>query len=277
MTKPVKKNKVKIKRAYRDMDFITSPAARNIRIQCELVEPAHRMKKHNINNTVVFFGSARSVELAEAEKKLAAAVKKHERSKKDYQLVKEAEHGVRLAQYHNQAIDLAEKLTRWFMKHKDQHFYICSGGGPGMMEAANKGAQKAGGKSVGLNIHLPFEQSPNPYQTPEMAFEFHYFFIRKFWFFYLAKALVVFPGGFGTFDELFELLTIIQTQKTKKYMPVVLFGSEFWNEVVNFEALSNWGVISKADLKLFHISDDVDEAFEYLKKELEKRYFSKKK
>ena len=140
------------------------------------------------------------------------------------------------------------------------------------MEAANRGAREAGADSVGLNISLPMEQNPNPYQKHELSFEFHYFFIRKFWFFYLAKALVVFPGGVGTMDELFELLTLVQTNKTKKYMPIVLFGSEFWNEVVNFEALVKWGTIAKEDLELFRIFDDVDEAFEYLKTELTKYY-----
>jgi hypothetical protein len=140
------------------------------------------------------------------------------------------------------------------------------------MEAANRGAREGGADSVGLNISIPMEQNPNPYQKHELSFEFHYFFIRKFWFFYLAKALVVFPGGVGTMDELFELLTLVQTNKTKKYMPIVLFGSEFWNEVVNFEALVKWGTIAKEDLELFRIFDDVDEAFEYLKTELTKYY-----
>ena len=140
------------------------------------------------------------------------------------------------------------------------------------MEAANRGAREAGADSVGLNISLPMEQNPNPYQKHELSFEFHYFFIRKFWFFYLAKALVVFPGGVGTMDELFELLTLVQTNKTNKYMPIVLFGSEFWNEVVNFEALVKWGTIAKEDLELFRIFDDADEAFEYLKTELTKYY-----
>ena len=140
------------------------------------------------------------------------------------------------------------------------------------MEAANRGAREAGADSVGLNISLPMEQNPNPYQKHELSFEFHYFFIRKFWFFYLAKALVVFPGGVGTMDELFELLTLVQTNKTSKYMPIVLFGSEFWNEVVNFEALVKWGTITREDLELFRIFDDADEAFEYLKTELTKHY-----
>ncbi len=279
MTKSRKKTKkASIIKAYKNPNFLASPTARNIRIMCELIEPAHRLRVNDVHNTVVFFGSARSTSLKEAQKKLTYAKRCHKKDADYAHLIEKAEHAVKLAHYHEQAVDLAKKLTHWFNQanHKKQHFYICSGGGPGMMEAANLGAKKAGGKSVGLNISLPFEQDPNPYQTSDISFEFHYFFIRKFWFFYLAKALVVFPGGFGTFDELFELLTIIQTQKTKKYMPVILFGREFWNDVINFKALDKWGVISKSDLNLFHIYDDVDEAFKFLKKELQKRYFSKR-
>ncbi|MCA9404500.1 MAG: LOG family protein, partial [Candidatus Omnitrophica bacterium] len=147
-----------------------------------------------------------------------------------------------------------------------------TGGGPGIMEAANRGAKKAKGESVGLNISLPLEQDPNPYQTRDISFEFHYFFIRKFWFFYLSKAMIVFPGGFGTLDELFELLTLVQTEKTRKYMPIVLYGKDYWNEVVNFQALAHWGMVSPQDLKLFKICDDVDSAFNYLQAELKKHH-----
>ncbi|MBU3915850.1 TIGR00730 family Rossman fold protein, partial [bacterium] len=176
------------------------------------------------------------------------------------------------------SVELSRKLTEWSMgiAEKKKWFYICSGGGPGMMEASNLGASKAGGKSIGLNISLPFEQAPNPYQTPDISFVFHYFFIRKFWFAYLAKGLVVFPGGFGTMDELFELLTLIQTKKIEKKIPIVLFGKEFWNDFLNFEALIKWGVISENDLKLFKIIDDVDEAFEYMKDTLTKEYLSQR-
>ena len=165
---------------------------------------------------------------------------------------------------------VAEKLTRWSQSSLKlgKRFYICSGGGPGIMEAANLGASRAKGRSIGFNISLPFEQKPNPYQSPELAFQFHYFFMRKFWFVYLAKALVVFPGGFGTFDEFFELLTLVQTQKTSKHMPIVLYGSEYWHEVVNFESMAKWGTISPADIDLFRTFDDVDETFRYLKSEL---------
>ena len=144
-------------------------------------------------------------------------------------------------------------------------FVICSGGGPGIMEAANRGASDAGGKTIGLNIGLPFEQLPNPYITPELNFEFHYFFMRKFWFSYLAKALVVFPGGFGTMDELFEILTLVQTKKLTKKITIILYGSQFWKEVVNFDALVKYGTIAAADLELFHFADTPEEAMLLLK------------
>jgi hypothetical protein len=158
------------------------------------------------------------------------------------------------------------------LRDQRKRFLICSGGGGGIMEAANLGAGKAGGTSIGLNISLPMEQLPNRYQTRELSFEFHYFFIRKFWFFYLAKALVAFPGGFGTMDELFELLTLVQTRKTKKYMPIVIYGKEYWNRILNFDALVETGTISEKDLQIFRFFDDVDSAFEYLKEELTKHY-----
>ncbi|HEC02832.1 MAG TPA: LOG family protein, partial [Phycisphaerales bacterium] len=167
------------------------------------------------------------------------------------------------------------RITTWSQEIEDptMRFYVCSGGGAGIMEAANKGAELAGGKSIGFNITLPLEQFLNPHITPELRFNFHYFFIRKFWFLYYAKALIGFPGGFGTMDEVFELLTLLQTRKIQKPVPVVLFDKTFWNEVINFEALQEYGVIKPAHLKLFKIIDDVDEAFEYITGQLNKLYF----
>ena len=181
---------------------------------------------------------------------------------------------MKLSEYYEQARVLARRMTEWTMKHHkpSQRFYVASGGGPGMMAAANQGALDGGGKSIGLNITLPFEQMPNVHQTPELSFEFHYFFMRKFWFVYPAKGLVIFPGGFGTLDEMFELLTIVQTEKTKKTMPVVLFGEPFWREIVNFEGLVKWGVIDPDDLDLFRVCDDVDTAYTYLTDELTRLY-----
>jgi len=269
-------------KAYENPDFLASPPARILRVLAEMIEPSTRFRQYHVWDTVVFFGSARTLprsvarkRLKEAENRLNASRRK---SRKIQTSVEDARRDLVMARYYEDAVTLAEKLTRWFMEMEKTHrrFMICTGGGPGIMEAANRGAKKARGKSVGLNISLPFEQEPNRYQTRDLAVEFHYFFIRKFWFFYLAKALVVFPGGFGTLDEFFELLTIIQTGKSKKHMPVVLFGSEYWNNVINVEEMARWGTISRDDLKLFRTLDSVDETFEYLKAELIEHYFGRK-
>ncbi|HLF18711.1 MAG TPA: LOG family protein [Candidatus Omnitrophota bacterium] len=266
-------------KAYNNYDFLNSPVARPVRILSEMIEPAHRLRKHGIHNTVVFFGSAKTIPHAQAQKNLRMIEKKADQTKHHASTIKneleQALNNLEMSRYYEDAVNLSQKLTQWFNEPKQRRnqFVICSGGGPGIMEAANLGAQKAGGKSVGLNISLPMEQYPNPYQTKDLAFEFHYFFIRKFWFFYLAKALVIFPGGFGTLDEFFELLTLIQTKKTKKHMPVVMYGKDYWDEVINFKAMAKWGAISKEDMKLFKAFNKVDETFEYLKQELTKYYF----
>jgi uncharacterized protein (TIGR00730 family) len=256
-------------KAYKDLEFLNSHEARSIRVLCELLEPERRLKQQKVQHTVVLFGSARSMESNQAGPRATellqqAAVATDPACRAG--LEKKANYLMRLAKYHDSAIELARLITEWSLTipREEDRFYICSGGGPGMMEAANKGAWLAGGKSVGLGISLPFEQHINPYTPPELAFEYHYFFMRKYWFLYLAKALVVFPGGFGTMDELFEMLTLIQTKKSKKVLPIVLFGSEFWNDILNFEAFQKWGVISESDLKLFRIMDDVRETADYL-------------
>ena len=266
-------------KAYKNPDFLASPPARLIRVMSEMIEPATRLARQNIKNTVVFFGSARLLSRNIAYKNLKE-VETHLKNKKSPSSSLKLAHtkalqALYMSRYYEDASKLAQKLTLWFNEpdNKRQRFVICSGGGPGIMEAANRGAKKAKGLSMGLNISLPMEQKPNPYQTRDISFEFHYFFIRKFWFFYLSKAMVVFPGGFGTMDELFELLTLIQTGKTKKYMPIILYGREYWNELVNFQAMVKWGTIDKKDLKTFHILDDVDSTFEFLKRELSKHYF----
>ena len=267
-------------KAYKNLDFLNSPDARTIRILCEFVEPETRFRHFRIRNTIVFFGSTRIVPLSVAEQNLKQLEDRRtlgaEPAEAFTAKIEQAQRAIIMSRYYEDAALLSEKLTRWSLSIEDakKRFYICSGGGPGIMEAANRGAHNAGGPSIGLNISIPFEQEPNPYMTQELSFEFHYFFIRKFWFFYLGKALVVFPGGFGTLDELFELLTIVQTHKSKKYMPIILYGTKYWNELINFNAMIKWGTISEQDLKLFRFFDDVDDAFEFLKDELTEHYLN---
>ncbi|MEQ9824661.1 MAG: LOG family protein [Puniceicoccaceae bacterium] len=264
-------------KSYKNLDFLNSHDARSIRVLCELIEPDQRFRNEKVQNTVVFFGSARSVDSTRAAEKSEALLKQAaEESDLNKREVLEANASYvrKLAAYYDAGVELARRVTAWSLRLENEadRFYICSGGGPGMMEAANKGAHLAGGKSIGLGISLPFEQHLNPYCTPELSFEYHYFFTRKYWFLYPAKALVVFPGGFGTMDELFELLTLIQTHKIQKKMPILLFGKDFWNDILNFDAFRKWGVISDFDLELFRIVDDIDEAERYLIEQLETHF-----
>jgi len=255
----------KAPKAYENSEFIESPDGRLIRIIAEMMEPMHRFRRERIRDSIVFFGSARTLPEDVAKENLAKAEKG-----KDKSILAKAKMDLEMAHYYEQAVELAELLTKWSIDN-NYGYYICSGGGPGIMEAANRGAEQVkGGRSIGLNIHLPFEQYPNAYITDELNFEFNYFFIRKFWFTYLAKAIVVFPGGFGTFDEFFEIITLIQTKKTSKIMPIVLFGKDFWNDIVNFEGLVRRGVISPEDLDLFVFADTAEEAFKHLTDELER-------
>jgi len=227
--------------AYMNGDFLKGPDSRSLRILSEYLEPQSHFRKQRIRDTIVFFGSARITEDGP------------------------------LGRYYQEARILAEKVTTWAKKtfrERSYRYVICSGGGPGIMEAANRGAADARGKTIGLNIGLPFEQFPNPWITNELNFEFHYFFMRKFWFAYLAKALVVFPGGFGTMDELFEILTLVQTRKLAKKITIVLYGTAFWKEVINFDALVKHGTISPVDLELFQFADSPDEALKILQSRL---------
>ena len=272
------KKVTKIKKAYENIDFIKSSDARVIRILAEYLEPQQRFEQCNVNDTIVFFGSARTKPLSEAKKYLKEVEGKIKQAgnKNRKELSKQlayAKKQVFMARYYQDAIELAKRLTVW-SKDLTAHsrFIVCSGGGMGLMEAANKGATEAGGKSIGLNISIPEEQCPNQYITPELNFEFHYFFMRKFWFVYLAKGLVIFPGGFGTLDELFEVLTLLQTKKLKKHIPIVIYGSGYWNQVINFDALVKYGTISETELELFKLCDTVDEAFDFLTAELTRFY-----
>jgi uncharacterized protein (TIGR00730 family) len=235
----------KLRVAYKNEAFLDSSDARALRILSEYLEPLSHFRRERIRDTIVFFGSARV-----------------------------HESGGPLARYYQDARTLARLLTEWSeeMRNSSHRFVVCSGGGPGIMEAANRGASEGRGKTVGLNIGLPFEQSPNPYISPELSFEFHYFFMRKFWFAYLAKALVVFPGGFGTLDELMEILTLVQTRKLAKKIGILLYGTEYWKEIVNFEALVRYGTIAREDLDLFQFADDPDTALAILKEGLTRNY-----
>ena len=231
--------------AYKNKEFLDSAEARALRILSEYLEPLSHFRREKIRDTIVFFGSARVQE----------------------------DDGP-LSRYYQEARTLARLVTEWSeeIRNSSHRFVVCSGGGPGIMEAANRGAFEADGKTIGLNIGLPFEQYPNPYISPELCFEFHYFFMRKFWFAYLAKALVVFPGGYGTLDELMEILTLVQTRKLAKKIVIVLYGSDYWKEIINFDALVRYGTISADDLELFQYADDPQTALAILKEGLTKYY-----
>jgi uncharacterized protein (TIGR00730 family) len=265
--------------AYENKQFLNGPEGRILRILAEYSEPLSRFRRERIQDTVVFFGSARFHSRNEAEKELELLEKpgsKNLAPPEQQERVRRARAALKMARYYEDARRLAYLLTEWSLRlpSKRQRFVVTTGGGPGIMEAANLGARDAGGKTIGLNIHLPYEQMPNRYISPELNFEFHYFFMRKLWFAYLAKALIVFPGGFGTFDELFEILTLAQTEKLAKKILVVMYGSEYWNRIVNFEAMADSGVISPADLKLFKMVDSPEEGFEYLREGLTRFHLS---
>jgi len=256
--------------AYEDDEFMESTEARPIRILAEYLDPLRRFKAHNIQDTVVFFGSARVLSRTIAQRALTRLEKATIRESDHKAALKRSRKALEWSRYYEDARELAKRLTKWSMALEAQRhrFVVCSGGGPGIMEAANRGAKEAGGKSVGLNIRLPFEQAPNRYITKDLVFNFHYFFMRKFWFAYLAKALVIFPGGFGTIDEMFEILTLAQTRKLSKKLLVILYGSEYWNQVFHLEPLAEWGAINDDDLKLLRRVDSVDEALTELQRHL---------
>ena len=266
----------KLFKAYENLEFLNSHDARPIRVLCELIESSIRLEKENISNTLVFFGSARSKPSHEAgddlDKLFGLLPEPEQRTEEQKKQLQKAESLAALSPYYDDAVTLSHKLSTWSKESfsPDNQFHICSGGGPGMMEAANKGASQANAKSVALGISLPFEQGVNKFATPELAFEFHYFFIRKFYFLYHAKAVVAFPGGFGTMDELFEVLTLIQTKKIGKRIPIYLFGNDFWSKLIDFKQFVKFGVISPEDLELFQVVDEVDEAFKLITADLQR-------
>jgi uncharacterized protein (TIGR00730 family) len=252
-------------KAYKNNEFLNSPGARALRILAEYLEPNSRFEELEVRDTIVFFGSARTLPRDVAETALALA-------RAEGGDLKLAERNLAMSRFYEDARELARRLTLWSkgLEGTDRRFVICSGGGPGIMEAANRGASEAKGENIGLNISIPFEQNENPYITRRLSFEFHYFFMRKYWFTYLAKAMAIFPGGFGTLDEFMEVLTLVQTHKIKKSLPIVLFGKEYWERVINLEVLVEYGTINADDLDLFFHTDSVDEAYDHIVSELSK-------
>ncbi|PJK27443.1 LOG family protein [Minwuia thermotolerans] len=250
-------------KAYNNPEFMSGRDARPLRILSEYVEPLSRFERHEVNDTIVFLGSARLKAKADAEQALREAEVAGEgldRARRDLEM----------SRYYEAARELAARLTRWSkgLESDAQRFVVCTGGGPGIMEAANRGASEAKGVNVGLTISIPLEEFDNPYVTRGLDVHFHYFFMRKFWFLYLAKAVLVFPGGFGTLDELFEILTMVQTRKMRKRLPIVLFGTDYWDRIVDFDELARHGTIDARDVELMHRTDSIEDAFEFVTGEL---------
>jgi len=273
----MKNHQRKPPKAYKDAEFLNSPDARIVRMISEFLEPRRRFRFANVKDTIVMFGSARiqprSTTLINLRKVEATVHASRRPTKHLLTAMRHAQLQVELSRYYEEAVELSRLLTNWSRKFRSpRRFVICSGGGPGIMEAANKGAALAKGESIGLNISLPFEQFANGYVSKGLNFEFHYFFMRKFWFVYLAKALVVFPGGFGTMDEMMEVLTLVQTQKLKKPIAVVLYGPDYWKKVIDFDELVNHGMVSREDLQLFSFKDTPEEAYRFLRDFLTKTY-----
>jgi uncharacterized protein (TIGR00730 family) len=266
------------KAPHEDARFLESTPARPLRILAEYLHPLVQLKKEGIADTIVMFGSARIEprEIAQARctrlknvnvRKLASAAQARHRAD-----IRHAKSLLEMSQYYEEARELSHKITTWSLTlgPKPRRFVICSGGGPGIMEAATRGASEAGGKSIGLSIELPHEQFANAYISPELSFNFHYFFMRKLWFAQIAKALVVFPGGFGTMDELWEMLTLLQTGKLAKHNIIVIYGRKYWDKVLNWQAMVNWGTINEDEYKMLQFADSVDEAFDLIRAGLEK-------
>ncbi|CAG1021009.1 pyrimidine/purine-5'-nucleotide nucleosidase [Methylococcales bacterium] len=266
-------------KAYNNENFLLSPDARTLRILSEYLEPAARFKKHRVLDTIVFFGSARIVSKKEATAEYNRIKNVDPKSDPDFAAnLRKAQVAVEMSQYYEDAVKLSKMLTEWSMQlpGDENRFIVTTGGGPGIMEAANKGAKLAGGYTAGLGISLPKEEQLNKFVSPQLGFEFHYFFMRKFWFVYISKALLAFPGGFGTCDELFELLTLVQTKKIRKNLSIILYGEKFWKSIMNFDALVEYGMIHENDKKLFTFCNTPQEAFEVVTNHFNKLYLKSK-
>ncbi len=262
-------HKPKAQKAYLDLDFLSSPDARAVRILSEYFGPLHKFRQEKVKDTIVFYGSARTMPPENSARELQRAkarLQKNPDSVMHEMQMRRAEADQKMSRYYEDARRLARLITEWSLKLKGSwgRFLICSGGGPGIMEAANRGAVEAGGKTVGLCISLPYEEQGNQYITDNLAMEFHYFFMRKYWFVYMARALCIFPGGFGTLDEMMDLLTLLQTRKIRRKLPVIMYGSEYWKQVIDFDALVRWGTISPEDVDLISYSDTPEHAFKVL-------------
>jgi uncharacterized protein (TIGR00730 family) len=262
------------KLAYQDPEFMESLPARPLRILAEYLDPLTRLRHEKIADTIVMFGSARIAPRERAlasVRRLQSASAKRRRTAEWRSSLRDAKSELEMSRYYEEARELSRRITEWSMTlgTNPRRFVICSGGGPGIMEAANRGAHEAGGSSIGLSIQLPHEQRPNPYISPELNFCFHYFFMRKLWFAQMAKALIVFPGGFGTMDELWEMLTLLQTGKLSSHHLVLIYGRKYWDEVLNWKAMVRWRTISAREYKLLEFADTVDEAFDRLRKDLQ--------
>jgi uncharacterized protein (TIGR00730 family) len=266
------------KLAYRDMRFMESTAARPVRILTEYLDPLARLRREGVADTIVIFGSARILPRDKAAQRLQRARKTvaRRRTKETLAQVRESRSALGMSRYYEEARELARLITTWGMTfgERPRRFVVCSGGGPGIMEAANRGACDAGGKSVGLSIELPHEQAPNAYISRELSFNFHYFFMRKLWFAQLAKALIVFPGGFGTMDELWEMLTLMQTGKLPQHNLVLIYGRKYWDKVLNWKAMMHGGTISEHEYSLLRFADTVEDAFEQVRTVLEQFHMS---
>jgi uncharacterized protein (TIGR00730 family) len=265
---------IKPKKAYENDRFLNSADGRTLRILGEYLHPKSKFRKHKIMDTIVFFGSARLKSKREAMADYKVINKMNPKSSGFAQKLRQSQLMVDMSRYYEDAVELSRRLTEWSLNLDTtaNRFIVCTGGGPGIMEAANRGAKKAGGYSIGLNISIPFEQFVNHYVTPDLSFEFHYFFMRKFWFAYLSKALIIFPGGFGTMDECFEVLTLVQTEKIKKKLLMVIYDEKYWKSIINFDVLVEKGMISESDLKLLNFCSSIDEVFDKVVKHLEKYY-----
>jgi uncharacterized protein (TIGR00730 family) len=270
---------LKPKKAYENLDFLDSPDGRTVRMLTEYLHPKSKFRKHKIMDTIVFFGSARLKSKRNAINDYNEIKTKNPKSTQGFATkLREAQLMVDMSRYYQDAVELSRRITEWSLNLETSanRFIVCTGGGPGIMEAANRGAKKAGGYSVGLNISIPYEQYVNKYVTPELSFEFHYFFMRKFWFAYLSKAFIIFPGGFGTMDEMFEVLTLVQTDKIRKKLALIIYDEKYWKSIINFDALVDKGLISASDLKLFTFCNSLDQAYEAIIKHL-KKYYTKGK